>query len=71
MVMSQDSDVRSWLNNLPDKHQKIDVVTVSAPSRACIERARILVRQAGYSNVAIRQGSESEYSDLLRATTRR
>jgi hypothetical protein len=65
MIMSRKSDVRDWMKNLQDKDRQIDIVWLYKSDKACIAKARMIVRKAGYSRIVVRNGKGMDYPSGL------
>ena len=66
--MSDAAMAERWFTALPDKSGQVDVVWSDGQDRQCIETARKLVEQAGFTKILVRRGSPDDYPDLLRRT---
>jgi len=61
MIMLRPKDVRDWMKELSDKRRQIDIVWSLDDARRCADKARNLVRSAGFSNIVVRRSGGEAY----------
>lgn len=51
MIMIHRSDVREWMEDLPDKARQVDLIWSSSEDQGCLRIAKSIVRKAGFTSV--------------------
>jgi hypothetical protein len=60
MVMHDDGQFRDWMQGRTLK-LRVDIVINDKSPKSCVDRAKAVIKEAGYSDVVVRHGSEADY----------